>query len=241
MNNFLVLLTGEVQRLIKYNIFTANILVSFIWIGVLHFAKVQDVTDILPLLIFLDVTSMSILLIGVTMFFEKQEGTIKTLLVSPINKNDYVISKTFGNIASNVVALLIIYVYAVIFREVNVNIVALLGAVALVSFLHSLIGFLITYGAKDFTGVLMGMMKYAFILMIPVLLDEIGLITNELLRNLIYIVPTKAAMILMQSSAGGIESWEILISLTYLIVLSGIMYFLVYKKFDEFAVKESGA
>lgn len=240
MSNFFVLLLGEIQRMKKYNILAAGLFVSLLWIGVLHFSGMEDVSKIFPLLIFLDATSMAMLLVGVTMFFEKQEGTIKTLLVSPISKVEYILAKTFANIVSNVETLVILYIYAKIFKVININILGLLGAVVLIAFIHSLIGFLLTYYSKDFTELLMGMMKYAFVFMIPILLEQVGLIKNELIKNLLYVIPTKASMTLLKATAGGIEFWEIALSMFYLIAASILLFLLVLKKFDDFAVKESG-
>ena len=240
MNNFSTLLIGELQRMKKYHILGASFLVSLIWIGVLHFAGIEDVTSLFPLLIFFDTTAMAMLLVGVTMFFEKQEGTIKTLLVSPISKSEYILSKTFANITSNIVTLAILYLYAIFFKEIDVNILGLLGAVILISFLHSLIGFLLTYYSKDFTELLIGMMKYSVVLSIPVILEQVGLIKSEFVRNLLYIIPTKASMTLLQAPAVGVESWELYLSLFYIAIASIGLYFIVSKKFDEFAIKESG-
>ena len=240
MNNFFVLLLGEIQRMKKYNILAAGLFVSLLWIGVLHFSGMEDVSKIFPLLIFLDATSMAMLLVGVTMFFEKQEGTIKTLLVSPISKVEYILAKTFANIISNIETLVILYVYAKIFKVININIFGLLGAVVLIAFIHSLIGFLLTYYSKDFTELLMGMMKYAFVFMIPILIEQVGLIKNELIKKLLYIIPTKASMTLLNATAGGIDFWEIALSIFYLTAASILLFWFVLKKFDEFAVKESG-
>lgn len=240
MSNFKTLLLGDLQRMRRYNIFTASIVISLLWIGMLHFTTIQDIGTVLPLLLFVDATSMAILLIGVTIFFEKQEGTLKTLLVAPISKGEYILAKTFANVISNIKSLLILYIYARIFKEINVNILGLIGAVILVSFLHSMIGFLLTYYSKDFTGLLMGMMKYAFVLMIPAVLEQVGIIKSELISNLIYILPTKASMLLLQASVGGVETWEIYFSTLYIVVLSGLLLTLVLRKFNDFAVKESG-
>lgn len=122
MNNFTALLSGELQRMKKYNILIAGLFVAFIWIGVLYFTNIDDITSMVPLLIFIDATSMSMLLVGVTMFYEKQEGTIKTLLVSPpINKAEYILAKTFANITSNIITLILIYAYAKVFKEINLH------------------------------------------------------------------------------------------------------------------------
>ncbi|MTI49284.1 ABC transporter permease [Sporosalibacterium faouarense] len=240
MNNFLVLLTGEIQRMKKYNILGASLLVSIIWIGVLHFTEIENVSNIFPLLIFLDATSMSMLLVGVSMFFEKQEGTLKSLLISPINKNEYILAKVFSNVVSNIITLGILYAYARIFKEIDINVLGIFSAVILIGFFHSLIGFILTYYSKDFTGLLMGMLKYSFVFMIPVLLQEVGIIKSELIGKILYIIPSKSAMVLLKSSAGGIDIWSILLSTAYMILGSVVIYYFVSKKFDKFAVKESG-
>lgn len=240
MNNILYLFAGELQRMKRYNILGASIFLSIIWIGVLHFTEIRDVTIIFPLLIFLDATSMALLMVGVTMFFEKQEGVIKTLLVSPISKTEYIVAKTCSNIFSNLLTLVILYLYALFFKEINVNILGLIGAVILISLFHSFVGFILTYYSKDFTELLIGMIKYSFVFMIPILLEETGLIKNDVIQKLLYLIPTKAALILLNASTGGIQKNIIIYSSIYLIVTSALLYYVVYRKFDEFAIRESG-
>ncbi|OPJ55149.1 fluoroquinolone export ABC transporter permease subunit [Alkalithermobacter paradoxus] len=240
MNNLVVLFNGELERMKRYNILTASFFVSLMWIAVLHFTKINDVSKIFPLLIYLDATSMSILMIGVTMFFEKQEGVIKSLLVSPISKVEYILAKTFANVFSNIITLVILYIYSKLFKEININIVGLIFTVMLIAFLHSLIGFILTYYSKDFTELLVGMIKYSFVCMLPVLLQEVGLIKGEIIEKALYIVPTKASMVLLKASTGGIENIEIILCSLYLIILSISLYVIVLNKFDQFAVKESG-
>ncbi|MCT8137299.1 ABC transporter permease [Anaerobacillus sp. CMMVII] len=240
MSNFLILFGGELQRMKKYHILGASFIIAFLWIGVLHLTEIQNVSTIFPLLLFLDATSMSILMIGVTMFFEKQEGSMKSLLVSPIHKLEYIAAKTSANIVSNLITLGILYAYALFFKDLDLNIIWLIFAVIFVSFFHSLLGFLFTYYSKDFTDLLMAMMKYAFVFIIPVLLEQVGLITNDFFVKLLYAIPTKASMILLNASIGAVETWEIVLSIIYLFVISSGVLIVVLKKHDEFALKESG-
>lgn len=121
MNSFITLFSGELNRMRKYNILAAGIFVALLWVGVLFFTDIEDITSMVPLIVFIDATSMSMVLIGATMFYEKQEGTIKTLLVSPIGKSEYILAKIFANISSNVLTLVLIYVYAKLFKEINLN------------------------------------------------------------------------------------------------------------------------
>lgn len=240
MNSFVTLLYGELQRMRKYNIFTAAILVDLLWIGVLYLVKVEDITSLIPIIVYIDATAMSMVLVGATLFYEKQEGTIRTFLVCPISKSDYILAKTFANITSNLITLLIIYAYGKIFKEVNLNLLGLIGSVILIAFFHSLVGFLMTFNTKDFTEMLMDMMKYTFIFTIPVLLEQVGFIKNEIVDKILFIAPTKSAAILLESTAGGVEVWRTLFALVYLIMASIALYYMVLKKFDEFQVKEGG-
>lgn len=240
MNSFTTLLYGELQRMKKYNIFTVGILVDLLWIAVLYFVDVEDITSLITMLVYIDATAMSMILVGATLFYEKQEGTIRTLLVSPISKTEYIFAKTFANITSNVITLLIIYGYGKLFKEINLNLLGLIGSVVLIAFFHSLVGFLLTFNTRDFTEMLMAMMKYTFIFTIPVLLEQVGFIKNEIVDKILFIVPTKSASILLESTAGGMDTWRILFALTYLIAASLVLYRIVWKKFGEFQVKEGG-
>lgn len=183
MNSFTTLLTGELQRMKKYNILTAGLVVSFLWVAILYFADINDLTTMVPLFVFMDATTMAMVLIGATMFYEKQEGTMKTLLVSPISKMEYILAKTCANIISNIFSLVLIYIYAKLFKEINLNFFGLLFSVILISFFHSLVGFILTYNTEDFTEMLMGMMKYFFVFALPIVLESLGLINNDIIKN----------------------------------------------------------
>lgn len=240
MNSFVTLLLGEVQRMTKYKILAASFVVAVIWIGVLWTTDFGNISTVFPLMMFLDVTSMSMLLVGVTMFFEKQENTIKTMLVSPIGKGEYLVAKVCGNILSNILTLVLLLAYGMLFKDLQVNIPGLFGAVILVSLVHSLIGIFITYYSKDFTSLLMWVMAYSFIFIIPVTLEQVGLIENEMVKRLFFVLPTKSGMTLLNATVVRPETIELVISLSYLLVVAGVGYYLVRRKFDAYAVKESG-
>lgn len=240
MGRILFLIAGDFQRTIKYNILAATFFVTIIWAGVLHFTEIKDVTSFFPLLVFIDVTSMAVLFVGVSMFFEKQEGSIKSILISPVSKFEYIISKALVNMFLNVLVLILLYIYAVLFKEIDINIIGLTASVMLVSFLHSMIGFIITYYSKSFTDVLMGMMKYSLITMTPVLLEYMGIIKSDILKYIIKVLPTKASLDLLTAGPEQLSTATVTFNVVFLVVLCGFLYFVVSKKFDEFAVKESG-
>ena len=241
MRAFVPLLTGEIQRLARYKVWGASVLVSLIWVLTLYLADVADVSPIFVVLLFFDATLMSMLLVGVTMFFEKQEGTIKSLLVSPIERREYVGAKTLGNSLLNVQTLVILYAYAWAFRAIDLNVGVLLAAVIVVGFFHALLGFVLMYRSRDFTDLLTGVLVYSFVLTIPVVLDQVGLIQHRVLEGLMYLLPTKASMTLISAASESFPAWEMVYAAGYLLVGSGVLFFWVLKGFDAFAVRESGA
>ncbi len=242
MKNLSVLLKGEVDRLRKYHILAASLLVAFIWIGVMQLTEIDDVTGIFPLFLFLDATSMSMVLIGVSMFFEREENTLKAIFVSPVTKKEYISAKIIGNILSNMQTLVLLYLYAWIFKEININILTLVVYVILISIFHSLIGFLLAYHTKSFTELLTGMIMFMFVLLIPVVLEEVGIITVEWLRNVLYLLPTKAALLLLNSTSAmsTVKTWEVAYGVGYLILSSAVLLVFIRRGFEVFLAKESG-
>lgn len=240
MNKFRVLFWGEVIRLGRYNLFAASIFVSAIWVGILHFLNVEDVTTIVPQLIFLDVTTMATLLVGVSLIYERDEDTLRTLMATPISKNQYLLGKVLANIVPSILSLTVMYAYSKLFKTIQINYLLLLGAVVLVSFFHSLTGMLLTYFSKSFTDLLMIIIAIFIIFLLPVILVEFDIITNEIFTKGIYILPTKAALMVIMGTTGIIDTWEIIISIVYLIASSLVLYYLVYRYFNLYALRERG-
>ncbi len=240
MSKLTTLVKGELFRLRKYNLLAASLFVSAIWVGLLHFLNIENVTKLIPQLIFIDVTTMAMLLVGVTFIYERDESTIRTLLVSPISKSEYILAKMICNIIPSTLSLTIMYIYSKLFKIIEINYFILLGAVILVAFFHSLIGFLLTYYSKDFTDLLMTIMKVFFVFLLPVLLVEFNIVTNEIFRKAVYLLPTKSALMILMGAAGKAQTWEIIVSLIYLLLGSIALYYLVWKNFDSHVLKESG-
>ena len=69
-HRLLVLIKGELQRLVKYNVVIVSLVVTLIWFLLLYFLDdVELIVSMLPFIVLVDVTMMSILYIGAMMFF----------------------------------------------------------------------------------------------------------------------------------------------------------------------------
>lgn len=240
MAKIFVLLQGDLQRMKKYNILAAGFIVALLWVATMHFLDTALVDALFVTLLFVDLVSMPAIMVAVSLFYEKQEGALQAMLVSPIRHSDYVWSKIFANGFSALLTVAILYAYAHFVRGFQANLVLLVATALLASGFHTLVGLLLTYGARDFTGMLMRYMVYAFVFMIPVLIDHTGLVDNYRFTLVLSACPPRAVLVLLDSSVGELNWGQTWYGLIYLVVVGTVLFRMAVHRFGTFAEKEMG-
>lgn len=240
MTKLPVLVQGEVQRMQKYNILAGGFIVALLWVAALHFLDATLVDALFVNLLFLDLVSMPVIMVAVSLFYEKQEGTLQALLVSPIRHSEYVWAKVLANGLSALLTLAVLYAYAHFARGLQANLALLVVTVFLASGFHTLVGILLTYGARDFTGMLMRYMVYALVFMIPVLIDHTGLVDSRWFKLILAACPPQAVVVLLDSAVTELNWAQIWYGLIYLIVIGTLLFSRVVHQFGTFAEKEMG-
>lgn len=240
MAKIFVLLQGDLQRMKKYNILAAGFIVALLWVATMHFLDTALVDALFVTLLFVDLVSMPAIMVAVSLFYEKQEGALQAMLVSPIRHSDYVWSKILANGFSALLTVAILYAYAHFVRGFQANLVLLVATALLASGFHTLVGLLLTYGARDFTGMLMRYMVYAFVFMIPVLIDHTGLVDNYWFTLVLSACPPRAVLVLLDSSVGELNWGQTLYGLIYLVVVGTVLFRMAVHRFGTFAEKEMG-
>lgn len=237
MNKIGVLYRGEILRMWKYGITGASLITALIWIAILRFSAPGSMTALFPLLIFVDSSVMSLLLIGVTIIFENQENSFKSLMVSPISKDQYLVSKALAVVTSSVATLVLLLLYGLLAENLEINILAIFGAVILVAFTFAQVGTIMTYYAKDFTDLLMGMFKFTIVFTLPTLLEGLDVLKGDWVKTVQYLNPTKSALVLLSAATEPVDAKDLVISLVYLLALSGGLYALSRKLFERYVAK----
>ena len=237
-----VLVKGELQRLNKYNMTFISVLVAFIWGVMLFFVNADILATLLPIVILLDATMMSLLYVGSVMYFEKSESTISTMLVTPVSNAELLLSKLIANTAHNMFSSALLIIVFVVLKDVQLNYLLLLvGIIAATSF-HTLLGIVMAYFSKDFTGVLMTVMTFSMAMMTPYVLIMLGIIEGEFWEALLLINPIQAASEIVNAGFVGFKiTYRYYLSLGYMI-FGGIALYKLYAlpKFQDYAVKQSG-
>lgn len=240
MARVLHLYTGEVMRMRRYGITAASFVTALLWILIIQFAGVDEITLLFPLVLFIDATLMSLLLVGVTMIFERQENALKALLVLPISKGDYLLAKSLAVVTSALVTLCLLLIYGLLFKGLTVHIAGIVAAVALIALAFAQIGIVMTYYARDFADLLAGMFKFTLLFALPTILEAFQIIKADWLQTVQYLNPTKNALVLLQAAVGQVDRADLVIAVIYMVLLAAALHIVVHRRFDRYAAGAGG-
>ena len=198
--------------------------------------------EMLPFVIIIDATMMSVIFIGSVMFFEKTESTFSTMLVTPVTNAELILSKAIANTLHSMFSSTLVILAFFIVKQVDVVWYIIIPGLALSIFMHSLLGFVFSFHSKDFTTLLVNVMIYSFVITIPVVLHYFDLILKaDIWDTLLLIVPTQAAIELIVAGFGTALDYKFVVSIVVLLLYAILGYYLYVKpKFKEYAVKQSG-
>jgi fluoroquinolone transport system permease protein len=240
VSNLQVLVRGEFARLSKYNLFTANFVVLLFWVLLTYFLEGAVLLRFIPLIFFMDSVMMTILLVGATLFYEKKEHTINSIMVSPVTEDEYLISKIVVNAFNSLITVVFVSVAVYVIKGVTFNYFLVVPAVVMVTALHTVIGIRLSYTAKDFTSLIINYMVYVFVFVMPPLFAMVDLIDESIARFFI-LLPPEASNLLISSAFVEVDPWRVMIAYVYLFALTAVLYYRVVKPgFNAYLIKETG-
>ena len=240
MNNLPILVQGELQRMRRYHILTGSFAVALIWVGALMLVDSSMLLAMFTTLLYVDTVAMPILLVGVSLLFERQEGALKAILVAPVSHASYITAKILVLMISGLMTLLVLGLYMSVLRAEAVHWAPLILTIILTAGFHTLLGFLAVYHSRDFTSLLMKIMAYMLIFLLPVLLSQWNLLTQPFLTGLLYVLPTQASYSAVYHAVNGSFNGSYMYGVLYLIGVGTLLFWLVQRGFGSFAEKESG-
>jgi ABC-type multidrug transport system permease subunit len=241
MKNWLILLWGELMRLWKYKILLFGFLVSLIWVLIVSLVNRTEALSLMPMLLVLDTGMMVILLLASSYYFEKQEGTIKTLFVTPIHAMQLLSAKIASTFVSGLISMTLIGLAVFLIHGIDtINYPLAFLYVVLSTLAHVAIGFLLIFSSIDFMSLLMKHSMLMLVLLLPSVLEPLALIPENL-RYFNFLSPSYASQILMNSLITPMTlplQQDVGLALTSLVILSLLMYPLfIYPGFKQEATK----
>jgi fluoroquinolone transport system permease protein len=237
MNKLWWLIQGELVRLVKYKIIYFGVAVSLIWILVIAFQDANQARQMLPLLVVTDAGMMSVILLGTSFYYEKQEHTIQSLLMAPLSLTQILISKMVTAICLALVSLIIVGGFAVVFHQLSFQLILLLLAILVVVLSHTAIGYLLILSSKDFLSMLVKFAGVMLLFYTPTFLLALQVIPADL-SWLALLSPSYAGEYLIRGSFMPQNMGYMVFGFIYLFLLGSSLYvFYVYPRFKKQAVE----
>ncbi|HHU78398.1 MAG TPA: ABC transporter permease [Clostridiales bacterium] len=238
MSILIKLAMGELKRLVRYKILPVSLATAIIWIVFFLFLSETEALEIAPLLIIVDAAAMSILLLGASHHLEKQEGTIRTMMVMPVSLGQILTAKTAASMVLALESAVVTSAALFFIHGITFNYGLLLLFVAIAGAAHAAIGFFISLRSRDFTYMLVLLMAYMFLFTIPSFLLNLGLIDVKY-EWLLMLSPSHSASRLIISAVTG--DFDLVLTTAgclYLILLTAVLFkFTVYPMFKDNAAR----
>ncbi len=239
MKTLNVLIKGEFQRLLKYNIIQVGFGVSVLWLLVMFLIGRDEAREFVPLFIFMDASLMTVILIGAGLFYERQENTLKSMMTSPVGMHKIIISKLISAVYIALQSAIFIGLISIFFFNASLNFILLIGFILVIAITHAMIGYTFSVLVKDFPTLLALTMVYMIVFAFPSIFYALGIVGGAL-ETLLIVSPSHASMLMIDFAFGAEISTGLIIgSVMYLGVVAFVLgRFLVFPLYVEKAIKE---
>lgn len=213
---------------IRYHLVTVSLMVTAAYSAILYLVSPEYMDLVLIYVLFSDPVVIGIIFVGALVLFEKDQHTLDSLIVTPLNPAQYLLSKA---ISLSVLSLFCCYILAYLAKGVIANHLYFASGALLTSLMFVLAGFLLVADTHSLNQYIIRMPLFMVPFALP-LLNLLG-ITDTLW---FYIIPTQATLILFSAGINDmakIASWELLYSFVYLLISIAIMFHQSMKAFKK--------
>jgi len=238
MKQMLLLIKGELIRMVKYMILPVSTAISLLWVILFLLLSASESLTLAPLFIFTDVALMSIIFIGASHHFEKQEGTIKSMMMMPVSIGEIIVSKALAAMVMALESTVVVILGLGFIHGIWVDVGPLLLYVVVSSLAHVAIGFTLSLLSRDFTAMLGLLMGYMLVFAIPTIFYTFEIIPQRY-GWMLWISPSHVASNLISGTISEVlGALNVIGGLTYLIMLAAVLFrFAVFPRFKSHAVR----
>ena len=226
MRTLLHLLRWDFTLLNRNQVLSVSVLVTAIYLGLFWWLQKYMVVDqLLVLVLFNDPALLGFLFIGVMVLFEKNEGTLQALVVTPVREAQYLWSKI---IVLTLISVLCCYGLVGIVHGVHFQWAHFGTAAAGTTIFFGLIGFILVSGVDTFNQYIMRSVGLLILLSLP-FLGYFGVMP----MNYFVWLPTWPALVLFSAAFTGIATGQLLLAYGLLIAWNLAAYQLAIRAFRK--------
>ncbi|MEZ5104649.1 MAG: ABC transporter permease [Draconibacterium sp.] len=230
MKTLLKLIYWDLKIQARNGIITVAFIIAAIYTALFLLLQLQGNDKILIAILFSDPTFMGFIFTGVLILFEKNANTLQALVVTPVKIWQYLFSKA---ISLTFVALIICFAMVFASHGFRFNYFWFLSATFLSSVFFIFLGFIGVSKVKTFNQYIIVIPVFLMPLLLP-FLNFFG-VTDTLW---FYLLPTQASFILFNGAFKSITIWESIYGLTYLLLSTGVAYYISRRRFLKYIIRE---
>lgn len=227
MSRFLATMVWDARLQFRYGFYYAGAFVAVVWMAL--FSQVPgDLAVAMPVFLLGNMTLTTFYFIAGLVLLEKGQGTLAGLLLTPLRRGEYLLSKvaTLALLAGleNVAIVLIGY-------GTNLNWLWLLLGLGLVAAIYVLLGFIAVSRFAAINEYLLPSGLITLVLSLP-LIDYFGLWSSFIF----YLLPTYPPLFLLKAAFRPVEPWQFIYGILGSILWIGIGFWWGKRVFERFIV-----
>jgi fluoroquinolone transport system permease protein len=210
----------------------AGLFVTIAWIAILSRLPQESLKMVLPPFMLLSLNITTYYFMAGLVLFEKGEGILHGLVVTPLQEREYLFSKTVTLTFLAVVESVVIILFT---HGAGFSVLPLLTGMISMSAMYALIGFTLVSRYDSINQYLLPSSLFVGLLQAP-WLSYFGIIESPLF----YLIPTQGPLLLMRWGFTAVHQWEALFALVSSLIWIIISYYLARKAFYRFVVTPQG-
>jgi fluoroquinolone transport system permease protein len=191
----------------------------------------------LPMLIYGNLLINGFFFMAGLVLLEKGEGTLEAQVVTPLRTGEYLASKVITLTALSLLESVLIVLLAV---GLDINWLALLAGVMLMTPLLALAGFLLVSRYDTLNEFMFPAVGAVAVLSLP-LLPALGLFGDVLDSAWVYVMPVEPSWLFLQAAVAPVETWQVIYALLAGVLWAAIAFMLAQRAFYRFVIMKQGA
>lgn len=228
-NPLLGMLRWDVRLQVKYGIYSVYAVLTLVFVIGVRTVVSAVRTDVTILLIAVDPAVLGFYFIAVLVLYEKGEGVLDALVVSPLGEAGYLLSKT---LTLSVLATGTALIVAISSHGISLRTPILIVGVVLSASLFVLIGFVAVARFDSINDYFISAAIWGAVLFSPVL-GYLGFFETELF----YVLPVRPLLITVEAGLRPVEPWRVVYSVVYLLIVNVVAFRWARRSFDRNIVR----
>ncbi|OEH94347.1 hypothetical protein [Bacillus solimangrovi] len=229
MSRLQATLTMDLRMQWRYRFVHAAIFITIVWLLVLWLIPQDYMSLIIPVVIFADLGVVGFYLLAGVVIYEKNESTIRALVVTPLPFREYFISKL---ISFTLMALCISLVIIILFAGGEVNYLTIMIGTVFTSIIALMVAFIAVARYRTISAFLMPSQFYILFMSLPMLNYFDWFQTKWF-----YLIPTQASFLLLEGGFRPLTLIEWSYAIGYHVLSFIVLYVIARQLYTSYLVK----